>query len=178
MYCCMSFYCLGKYWTSLPERSRYANASIVGSKCTHLLHFINTRYIFRHSCFTTFLTALEKVAVKLQIYPSFSVFGSLRLNQGKTRLAANYADLRRVRVVTAKFHRLFIKHHKLTSVFFRSHRYRNTSKKNSVIRKKKKKASLFWNDMQRRDLILLWHRRGIARENLGIIQTMLLPACS
>ena len=134
----MSFYCLGKYWTSLPERSRYANASIVGSKCTHLLHFINTRYIFRHSCFTTFLTALEKVAVKLQIYPSFSVFGSLRLNQGKTRLAANYADLRRVRVVTAKFHRLFIKHHKLTSVFFRSHRYRNTSKKNSVIRKKKK----------------------------------------
>lgn len=138
MYCCMSFYCLGKYWTSLPERSRYANASIVGSKCTHLLHFINTRYIFRHSCFTTFLTALEKVAVKLQIYPSFSVFGSLRLNQGKTRLAANYADLRRVRVVTAKFHRLFIKHHKLTSVFFRSHRYRNMSKKNSVIRKKKR----------------------------------------
>lgn len=54
----------------------------------------NTRYIFRHSCFIAFLTALEKVTVKLQIYPSLSVFGSLGLNQGKTRLTANYADLK------------------------------------------------------------------------------------
>ena len=76
--------------------------------------------------------------------PSFSFcLWKTSSKSSKDKLTANYAEPQRGEVGAAPFRGAFIKHHKLTSVFFRSDRSHDMSQKNRGIKQTPAPPSLF-----------------------------------
>ena len=81
--------------------------------------------------------------------PSFSLcLWETSSKSSKDKLTANYAEPWRGELGTAPFRGAFIKHHKLTSVFFRSDRSHDMSQEN--LASNKHTPITFWNEMRTR----------------------------